>query len=166
MAYDQFANTEAYASSHAGAALDILIYEEERPSRPIIGGATGLNVRNEFESILIEEVGNEGPSEIVQGRNTVQLNLQAFWTPQRGDNLPTRINFLGKTHTIYVAIAPERAPVVARPGAGETTDTFTGGKIANRGDAFGARGPRTLDLAFNCMFHYTGLQWFELAGSI
>lgn len=163
MAYDEFQNDPGYASKHAGAALEIQIYDENNPGQPLIGAATGINISDDLEVIPIEEAGNEGIDEQVQGRHSLNFTIQAFWSPERNDKLPTRLDFIGKKYTIFVKIARKKEGVTERAGAGETTDVITGCVFSRIGSAFGARGSRTFDIAGSAEFRYTGAQWFALA---
>ena len=159
MGYATFVASADYTSKMAGAALAIKLYDESNIGAPIIGGATGLNESDDFESIPIEEAGNDGVDEIVQGRHTCAGTIQAFWSPQRNDALPTRQTFIGKKFTIVVEIAP------GRPGAGSIVDVFTGAVLNRRASAFGARGARTIDIAYMAERHYNGTEWAEKAAA-
>lgn len=158
MSYADFVALEDYASKHAGAALSILLYDESNPGAPIISGATGINYTDDFETIPIEESGNDGVDEIVQGRHTINFTLQSFWTPERNDALPTRQSFLGKKYTIMEVIAE------GRPGAGTPVDVITGCVLSRNGGAHGARGAKTSDLAFSGERRYNGTEWAALTG--
>jgi len=159
MPYAEFQATADYASKHAGAALRILIFNEKDPGAPIIGAATGINGTDDYEAIPIEEAGNDGVDEIIQGRHTVSLTVQGFWTPEWNDRLPTRQDFIGKKWTVMEVIAEDR------PGAGEIVDVWTGCVMSRNGLAHGARGAKTFDLAFQAITRYNGKEWAALAAA-
>lgn len=153
MPYADFASTPDYRSKHSGSAIAIEIYDEDNPSSPLIGAATGINATDDFETIPIEEAGNDGVDEIVQGRHTISFTVQAFWSPQRNDALPTRQSFIGRKWTVIEKIAP------GRPGAGEIVNVYTGAVNQRVGQAHGARGAKTVDLAFAAERRYNGQEW-------
>ena len=159
MPYAEFAATEEYTSKIAGSAIGIRIYNDREPGAPIIGLATGINATDDFETIPIEEAGNDGVDEIVQGRHSGSATVQSFWTPQRNDALPSRQTFIGKSYTIQEVIAE------GRPGAGEIVNVYTGCKLSRNGQAHGARGAKTIDLAFSYERRYTGVEWAAKAAS-
>jgi hypothetical protein len=157
MAYSDFQALADFTSKHSGAAIGILIYDEDSPGAPIIGAATGINSTDDFETIPIEEAGNDGVDEIVQGRHTNSFTIQSFWTPERNDALPTRQAFIGRKWTVQEVIAP------GRPGAGNVVNVYTGCVMSRNGQAHGARGAKTIDLAFQCERRYSGAEWSALA---
>jgi hypothetical protein len=159
MSYADFVATDDYRSKHAGSALAILIFNEDSPGPPLISAATGINSTDDFETVPIEEAGNDGVDEIVQGRHTVSFTVQAFWTPERNDTLPTRQDFIGRKWTVMVVIAP------GRPGAGNVVDVWTGCVLSRVGGAHGARGAKTTDLAFSAERRYSGQEWATLSGT-
>lgn len=158
MAYADLVADAAYTSKVAGSALQILIFDEATPGAPIIGSATGINHTDDFETVPIEEAGNDGVDEIVQGRHTINFTVQGFWTPERNDALPTRQNFIGRKWTVMQMIAADR------PGAGEVVEAITGCVLSRLGGSHGARGVKTFDLAFAGERRYNGIQWSEKAG--
>ena len=157
MAYADFVPLADFRSAHAGASIGIAIFDEDSPGAPLIGNVTGINSTDDFESIPIEEAGNEGVKEIAQGRHTISMTIQAFWTPERNDALPTRLNFIGRKYTIQEFIAP------GRPGAGEVVNTYLGCVLSRNGQAHGARGAKTIDLAFQAEQRLNGQQWADVA---
>lgn len=159
-AYTTFANSDAYASKHSGSGLEVVIINANDPADVIIGATTGINFSDDFELVPIEEAGNDGVDEIVQGRNTINLTVQAFWTPDWGDSLPTRQNFIGREFVIIERIA------TGRPGAGNVTNAVVGAKISRVGQANGARGAKTVDLAFSAERRYNGNEWAVLSGTL
>jgi hypothetical protein len=159
MAYADLVALDDYRSKFAGASLAILIFNEDEPGAPLIAAATGINSTDDFETIPIEEAGNDGVDEIVQGRHTVSFTVQSFWTPERNDALPTRQNFIGRKWTVMEVIAPGRA------GEGTPTDVWTGCVLSRVGGAHGARGAKTSDLAFSGERRYNGQEWATLTGT-
>lgn len=158
MGYQDFVDSKDYDSRVAGASIAVLVYEEGDLSKPVIAGTTGINAGDDFEGIPIEESGNEGVDEIVQGRHTGQASMQAFWSAARNDRLPTRQDFIGKRYIILEVMAEDR------PGAGQVQNAYTGVRITHLGHAHGARGPKTVDMTYMFEHRYTGLQWATLNG--
>jgi len=159
MSYADFQASDQYRSKVAGASYEVLILNEADPSDVIIGKTTGLNLNEDYESLPVEEGGEDGVNEIVQGRHAISGNVPALFTPERNDRLPSRLNFIGKTYSIIQRIGEDW------PGAGQVIQVVTGAKISRRGDQSGARGLVTLDLAFVAKTRYTGKQWNARTGS-
>ena len=80
MSYSDFVASEEYASKQSGSALHVLIIDEDDPTQTVIGATTGINATDDFETIPIEEAGEDGVDEIVQGRHSGNLTIPAFWT--------------------------------------------------------------------------------------
>ncbi len=156
--YSDLVADPAYRSKYAGAALEVVIANEDSPSELIIGATTGQNLSEDYETIPIEEVGNDGVDEQAQGRHSGTLSIPAFWTPEWNDTLPTRQTFVGKSYFIYVRIAP------GRPQAGTVVNAYIGCRLSRIGMSFGARGAQTLDLAFAFTRRYNGAEWALLNG--
>lgn len=157
--YSDLVANDAYTSKHSGSGLEVVIAEEEDPSQLIIGATTGVNFNEDLETIPVEEVGNDGVDEHVQGRHSGTLSIPAFWTPEWNDKLPTRQSFIGKRYTVIERIA------AGRPGAGKVTNVATGCTLSRIGQSFGARGAKTLDLAFSFVRRYNGQEWADLTGT-
>jgi hypothetical protein len=157
-AYTDFMAEDAYATKHSGSGVEIVLVNEEDPTDVVIGAATGINVSEDFEVVPVEEAGNDGVDEIVQGRHSGSLTIQAFFTPEWNDGLPTRQTFIGKSYVIL-----ERIPE-GRPGAGNVLNAYTGAKMSRKGGAHGARGAKTLDLAFAFERGYNGEEYADLSG--
>jgi hypothetical protein len=155
--YSDFQKEAAYTSKQSGSGLEVVLFDETNPSAIIVGAVTNYNFTDDFEVIPIEEAGNEGVDEIVQGRHSGNGTIQNFFSPNWNDGLLTRQSFIGRGFTIHVRIAPER------PGAGCVVDAFTGVKISRVGASHGARGARTMDLAFSYERRYNGAEWASLA---
>lgn len=158
MPYSDFVADPAYLARASGAHVGILIYQEGVTGAPIIGGSSGINASDDFEGIPIEEAGNEGVDEIVQGRHSGQCSVQGFWSAERNDKLPTRQNFIGKRFLILEVIAEDR------PGAGEVVNAYTGCVNTRVGSSHGARGPKTIDMTFLYERKYNGQEWADANG--
>ena len=159
MAYADFVASDEYQSKQSGSALHVLIIDEDDPTSVVIGATTGINATDDFETIPVEEAGEDGVDEIVQGRHSGNLTVPAFWTAQWNDILPTRQNFIGKSYTIIERFGEDR------PNAGTVINAYTGCKISRVGASNGARGAKTLDLAFAYERRYNGQQWATLTGT-
>ncbi len=153
MGYADFQKLDAYATKRSGSHVGIVLFDESDPNNPLIGAATGINATDDFETLPVEEAGEDGVNEIVQGRHTINITVNAFWSPQRNDKLPTRQNFIGREFTIMEVIAAQRA------SAGTPLNVYTGGKLSRNGTSHGARGLKTIDLAFQALRRFTGLEW-------
>ena len=159
MAYADFVADDEYQSKQSGSALHVLIIDEDDPTSTVIGATTGINATDDFETIPVEEAGEDGVDEIVQGRHSGNLTVPAFWTAQWNDTLPTRQNFIGKSYTIIERFGEDR------PNAGTVVNAYTGCKLSRVGASNGARGAKTLDLAFAYERRYNGQQWATLTGT-
>ena len=158
MTYAEFQGADSYVEKKSGAHIAIVMFDESTPTEPIIGAATGINSTDDFETLPVEEAGEDGANEIVQGRHSVNLTINAFWTPQRNDKLPTRQNFINREWTVMEVIAPKRI------GAGTPVNVFTGCKLSRNGTSHGARGLKTIDLALQAITRYSGKEWADKTG--
>ena len=158
MSYAAYRASDAYTSKVAGASVEILILNADDPSEVIIGRTTGMNSNEDFETLPVEEAGESGVNEIVDGRHTITGNLPAFYSPQWNDRLPTRQNFIAKRYTIMKRIGEDW------PHAGTVLDVVTGCKLSRLGNQQGARGLITLDMAFTGERRYNGGEWEALTG--
>ncbi len=84
MGYADFRGTDQYPSKASGASIEVLIVDESDPSLVIIGATTGINENEDFEVIPVEEAGNEGTDEIVQGRHTISFTVTIIITWRTG----------------------------------------------------------------------------------
>jgi len=159
-AYTDFMSTDEYASKHSGSGIGVVIINALDPADVIIGAVTGINASEDYENIPIEEAGNDGVDEIVQGRHTINLTLQAFYTPEWNDSMPTRQTFIGKEFVILERIAQ------GRPSAGIVINAYVGCKNSRIGQAHGARGAKTFDLAFTGERRYNGTEYAALSGTL
>lgn len=162
MAYADYEALPAYTGRVSGSHIGVAIHEVDSSGKlngdPVIGGTSGINKRGDFEIIPIEEAGNEGVDEIVQGRHSGSVNVQGFWSSERNDKLPTRQSFIGKEYVIFEFIADER------PGAGTIVNAYLGCRNNSYGSSHGARGPKTIDLGFAYERRYSGKEWADLNG--
>lgn len=159
MSYTEFAEQEAYRSKHAGSGLAVVIRNAKDPTDTVVGATTGIQPTDDFEKIPIEEAGESVVEEIVDGRHTGSMSIPAFWTPEWGDKLPTSQNHIGKEYVVLITVAEDRE------GAGTVVDAYTGCKITRVSPPYGARGARTLDIAFLFKRHYNGQEWANLTGT-
>lgn len=159
MTYAEFQALAAYQSKHTGAAIQVVILDEEDPTVVVIGATTGINSGDDFEAVPVEEAGNEGVDEIAQGRHTVSGSIPAFWTPAWNDALPTRASFIGRTYTLIEKIAE------GRDGAGVVVNAYTGCRITRVSGQMSARGGKMIDLAFTGEQRYSGAEWAVLTGA-
>ena len=153
MSYAEYQQTDAYRSKVAGAHVEVLILDALSPSEIIIGKTTGINWNEDFETLPVEESGNDGVDEIVDGRHAITGNVPAFFTAQWNDSLPTRQSFIGKRYTIIERIGEDW------PNAGTVLNAATGCKLSRQGQQMGARGLKTVDLAFTAERRYNGAEW-------
>jgi|SRR3990172_8757668 len=162
MAYADFVtldDSQHYASKHSGSAVEVVLIDESNPAVTVIGATTGINVNEDFEANPVEEAGNDGVDEIVQGRHSGSLTVPAFWTPEWNDRLPSRQNFIGRSFLILERLGKNR------PGEGTVINAFTGCTLNGNGSSHGARGNKTLDLRFLFERRYNGQEWADLTGT-
>jgi len=159
MTYAAFQGEDAYVSKVAGASVDVQIINANDPADVIIGATTGINSTDNFETNPVEEAGNDGVDEHVQGRHDGGCTIPAVFTPEWNDNLPTRQDFLGREFIILETVSEEY------PGAGNVLNAYTGCKINRVGQAQGARGNKTVDLGFVYQRRYNGAEWAALTGA-
>lgn len=161
--YSEFVATPEYKSKQAGAAIKVLIMLESDPTRTIIGAVSGLQYNDALEAIGIEEAGNDGVDEIIQGRHSGNLSVNAFWTAEWNDELPTRQTFLGSAGGPYTVLEmgsddrPNMADVVL--------NAFVGCRIDSMGANVGARGPKTMDIRMLFTRRHSGSEWAALTGA-
>lgn len=159
MPYRDLQSSPEYVSKHAGSGIEVSIMNELNPSELVVGALSGNNSSEDFEAIPIEEVGNDGVDEIVQGRHSGSISCPGFWTPEWNDSLPTRQTFIGKRYTVMARIAE------GRPQAGTVVNVWTGCTLTRLGQSHGARGALTIDMAFLFTNRYNGAEWAERAGT-
>ena len=159
MAYGDFQALEQYISKLAGAAVTVKLVNESDPSDAVIGAASNLQWRDNFEQVPIEEAGSEGVDEHATGRHDGSGSLSAFFTPAWSDALPSREDFIGKSFLLMTKMGDERE------GAGTTLNAFVGLKITGVSSNHGARGAKTLDISFVYQTRYKGKDWADLTGT-
>lgn len=161
MLYAQYQATEAYVQKTAGAGIRIAIYRATDP-KPLIASTTGINARDDFETVPIEEAGEDGVNEIVTGRHTGSGSLNGFFTPERNDILPSRQNFLesgnGIEYTI-LEVTGDRRVGTETNGDAVVLNAYTGVKISSYSHAVGARGVVGFDMAFTYTHRFSGEEW-------
>jgi hypothetical protein len=158
-AYADLVASEEYQSKHTGSALQVVIIDAASPGELVIGATTGSNCSEDFEVVPVEESGNDGVDEIAQGRHSGTLSVPGFWTPQWNDSLPSRQSFIGREFIVMEKIG------INRPNAGTVVNVWEGAKISRYGQSNGARGAKTLDLAFSFTTRYNGAEWALKTGS-
>lgn len=158
MAYADFVQQDIYASKLSGSHVSVLLFDSTDPTSPIIGAASGINWSGELETLVVEEAGQDGADEIVQGRHSLSGTVSAFFTPQRNDVLPTRQTFIGKEYTIIEQIAE------GREGAGTPINVITGARMSRVASSHGARGLKTSEMAFTAKRRYNGQEWATKSG--
>lgn len=158
MAYADFLKEDIYVSKLSGSHVSILLFDSTNPTAPVIGAASGINWSGELEVIVVEEAGEDGANEIVQGRHSLAGTVSAFFTPQRNDVLPTRQTFIGKEYTILEQIAE------GRQGAGTPINVIVGARLSRVASSHGARGLKTSEMAFTAKRRYNGKQWAAKSG--
>lgn len=159
MPYQDFQQSSGYGSKTAGASIEIILINESDPTKSYVGKTTGMSWNDDFEALPVEEAGNDGVDEIVQGRHTTNFSIPAFYSPQFSDQMPTRQDFLGHKWTCLWRIA---SPY---PNAGTVLQAHTGGVISNVSSQLGARGLVTSNLSFVAERRYSGKEWSDLTGS-
>lgn len=161
--YSEFRASPEYKSKHTGSAIKVVILLETDATQTIIGAVTGLQYNDAMEAVGIEEAGNDGIDEIIQGRHSGNVSVSAFWTPEWNDTLPTRQTFLGSAGGPYTILEmgsddrPNMADVVV--------NAFTGCRIDNMSANVGARGPKTMDIRLLFTRRYSGSEWASLTGA-
>ena len=158
MPYSDFAASDAYTGKKSGAGVQVVILDGDDPAVSIIGAVSNINWSDDFEALPVEEAGNEGADEIVAGRHSGQLSISSFFTPERGDNVLSRGNFIGREFVVLEIVAPERE------GAGNVLNAFYGCKGNRVSSSHGARGLKTLDLGFVYENRYNGQEYADLTG--
>ncbi len=162
MGYAAFQADPKYASKEAGAFTAIAIENETDTADVIRGATTGLNTSQAFEVLEVEEAGNDGVDENVQGRMTVSGSFSLILSPRYGDWIPTRQDFIGRIYTLREYIAkPDDDTFV-----GTTTRAVTGCVIESVQTTTGARGLKTANMSFKAERLYTGAEWAAKTGAM
>lgn len=162
MQYADYTTKNAYIQKAPGAGIRVAIYKDGE-TQPLIASTTGINARDDFEGVPIEEAGEDGVNEIVVGRHTGSGTVQLFWTPERNDKLPTRQNFLsegnGVKYTIVEFTGDRRVGTDDATGDAITLNAYTGVVITSMSHQVGARGVVGADLSFLFERRYSGQEW-------
>lgn len=159
MAYADLVADASYRTKKTGAQLEIVLVLEDDPTDAVIGAASGINCNESYETVPVEEAGNDGVDEIAQGRHRGSCSLSYFWTPARGDSLPTRQSFIGKSYAILIRIG------VNQPLEGTVVDAFVGCVVNANNSSVQARGARMGDLSFDFTRRFSGGEWAAAYGS-
>ena len=147
----------AYLGGLAGAACIIQLVDEADPSVSFTG-FSGMSINEAFEAIPLEEAGNDGVDEILQGRNTVAVTFNGFFRPKENDEqLITRQNFVGKRFVAF-------RKYIRGTFAGTVIDVVTGVTIDSQGTQQGARGAITFTTSAQATRRYSGAEWATLTG--
>lgn len=158
MSYAEFKQLAQYKERVSGSHILVKIINETDPSRVFIGAATAINFSENREAMPAEEMGQLVPSEIIEGRNDLSLNVSSFWTPKWNDSVPST-NELGGRWSIFKIMAPERE------GADTILEAFTGCVMRTVSASLAARGAGTFDIGFVAIQRYTGQQWANLVNA-
>lgn len=162
MGYADFQASDKYTTPDAGAFTGIEIANETDTADNIRGHTTGLNVNQSFEALEVEEAGNDGVDEIVQGRHTVNFSFSMILSPQLQDWLPTRQDFIGRKYSVLEYIAkPDDDDYV-----GTVTKAVTGAVIESIQITSGARGLKTANVSGKASRLYSGAEWADLTGGM
>lgn len=157
MSYQDFLASDDYVSKQSGSSVEVVILDEDDPGASIVSAVSSINWTDDLEVIPIEEAGQDGVDEQVQGRHSGSGTVQLFFSGQRNDALPSRQSFIGKGFTLFEKIGEDRA------NPGTVLNAFTGVKLSRVASSHGARGAKTTDLAFSYERRYKGSEWADLA---
>lgn len=162
MDYATYQASDAYVEKVAGAGVRIAIYKASDPTVVLIGNTTGINWKDDFEQLAVEEAGHHKVDEIVTGRHSGAATCNGFFTPERNDKLPSVDNFLeagnGVEYTVMEVVGDQRI------GQDTPLNVFEGVKISSHGSGHGARGLKTFDLSFLYTDRHSGAKWAEENG--
>jgi hypothetical protein len=156
--YTAFMLEESYPRKRTGAQLVVSIMNAANPAERAVSATTGLNRNESFEVVAVEEVGNDGVDEQVQGRHSGSFSCSAYFSAEQNDKLPTRQDFKGKEYLVLVQIAE------GWPGAGNVLDAYVGCVLSEEGSQMAPRGAATVNLSFSYTRRYNGKEWAALGG--
>ncbi len=156
MGYADFQVTDDYVSKQSGSSVEVVLLDEADPGESIVSAVSSINWTDDFEVIPIEEAGQDGVDEQVQGRHSGSGTMQLFFSGIRNDRLPTRGTNIGTGYTVFERIGEDRA------NPGTVLNAFTGVKLSRVASSHGARGAKTMDLAFSYENRYNGVSWFAI----
>lgn len=164
--YATFQAGAYYTKRTAGAAIEIGMVRIDNPTEAGVSGfSSGHSPANNFEQIPIEEGGDAKVAEIVTGRYDCGGSINGFFTPERGDVLPSGQSYLTPTGAMEWNIFSRIGQRF--PGAGVVLGVSRGAKI-NRvtPGSHGSRGPLTLDVGYLAEQRLTGLEWAQMSGTL
>ena len=159
MPYADLQRAPEYAERVSGSHLYVVIVNEDDPADVLVSGTSGLTPSENLESLPVEESGEDGPTEIVQGRFDGSLSIPGFWSPKFNDRAPTRQSFIGKRYTIMEMFGRNG------PHGGTVLNVYVGCVINRVSAPFGARGLRTIDMGAMYITRYNGAEWAARTGS-
>ena len=159
MTYADFQASEVYQGKQAGAALHVTIVDSEDPTNVLMGSVSQFQASDDFEALVVEEAGQDYPSEIAQGRVAGSGSCANFYSPEFMDRLPDSTDFVGRTFTVIESRSPVREPF-----EGTVLNSYHGVKINRVSHSFGARGLPTIDLAFIYEYRLKGKNHAERYG--
>jgi len=159
MAYADFQDTAGYKSNHAGAGIRIVLQREDNPFETYIG-FSGMTARETYEQLPVEEAGEEGVNEIVDGRHTINVSLNGFYSPEKSDTvLPSRKSFIGKRWVIFKKIGTDR------PNEGQILEVVTGFRMADLDMPHGPRGNIVFTMSGPAERRWRGEEWALATGT-
>lgn len=162
--YATLLGSDQYDSKIAGSAVGVVLVNALDPSDIVVGAATSFTASQQYEQVPVEEAGNDGVDEFVDGRHAGTFNLSAFYTPQWADKVPTRQQFIDREYVILKTIAPNRTKG-GSDIAGAVLDAYVGCKINAVASQHGARGAMMLDISGVFTRQYSPAEWSQLAGA-
>ena len=162
MGYADYQTTPQYANKQSGALHGMLIQNEADPTDKLQGATTGFNWNEDYEGIPVEEMGNDGVDEHVDGRMTVAGSFTMNASSKRVDALVSRSRHIGLRYTIIEYIAKSGNPDVV----GTVVSAATKCKLTALSSQNASRGIRTISVNFAGSTRYTGAEWADLTGAM
>jgi hypothetical protein len=164
MGYTAFKADAAYTSKTAAAFIALALINENDSTDRLAGAFTGGNVGDPFEVIPIEEGGNDGIDEYVQGRNgPVNVSVTMQLAPKYVDWLQSRNNYLGKRFTLLAYMEDRNKPDMEWTGT--VLWAVTGVVVSSIDINHGARGAVNCTVTGQGETKYTGDQWATKTGA-
>lgn len=157
--YADYEAGDAFSTKKSGSHIRVIVQDADDPSLTLIGAATGIQWSDNYEVNVVEEAGNDGADEIVQGRHAGSGSISAFFTPERNDKGLTRQDFIGRKVTIFEMVG------VNREGEGTVLNAFVGAVVSGVNSGHGARGLKTYDQPFVYERRYSGREWADKVGT-
>ncbi|MFA5801220.1 MAG: hypothetical protein WC911_01955 [Thermoleophilia bacterium] len=162
MGYADYQTSGAYAAKQAGAFHSVVLQNEADATDKLVGATTGISWNEDYEGIPVEEMGNDGVDEHVDGRMTVSGSFTMNASSQRLDAMPTRQDFIGKRYTITQQVAKSADSTAI----GTVVWVCTKCKITGISGQNAARGIQTLSVNFVGSRRYSGAEWADLTGAM